>query len=151
MTAFSLPCPADGPLVSVRIGFTAALERDIRRAGRPVLSPLTLFALLDTGAEVSMIEQGLLTPFVREGMKLEAVVGINAPGLGGFTYCPQFMVRFQIVHPSASQRLDLTFAATELIERPLGAPAYQVLIGRDILSRCVFTLDGPAGEFTLTY
>jgi Retroviral aspartyl protease len=151
MTSFTLSCAADGPLVRVQVGFTSAYTQDLRRSSRPVLAPIELTALLDTGADVSVIEQGLLTPFVREGMKLEAIVAMNAPGLGGLGYYPQFMVGFRIVHPSGTRNLDFVEDATEFVERPLGVTAYQAFIGRDILSRCIFTFDGPANTFSLTY
>jgi hypothetical protein len=133
------------------VGFSAALTQSIRQSARPILAPIELTALLDTGADVSVIEHGLLTPFVREGMKLEAVIAMNPPALGGFGYFPQFMVGFRILHPSGTGSLDFVEDAIEFVERPIGASAYQALIGRDILDRCVFTMDGPASTFSLTY
>lgn len=148
---FTLPVSPAGPIVSVRVGFSRGRELAIRRSGRPVLAPIDLKALVDTGADVSMIEHGLLTPFVREGMDLKAFVNVNAPGLGGLALCPQFMAAVRICDPSGNPRQDFVRPAAELVERNLGTPDYQVLIGRDMLSRLVFQYDGPANEFTLTY
>jgi hypothetical protein len=151
MTSFSLPIGPPGPVVRIEVGFSRGRKLALQRARRPVLSPIPIDALLDTGADVSMIEQGLLTPFVREGMLLRGFVQVNAPGLGGLAISPQFLVGLQIVHPSGTRNSNLGLDAIELVERPLGATDYQALIGRDILARCQFLYDGPAGTFSLTY
>ena len=151
MRSFSLPVMVNGPLIRIEVGFPRPTELALRRAGRPVLTPLSLDALVDTGADASMVDHELLTPFVREGLHLRAMVHVNAPGLGGLSLAPQFVVGFRILHPSGNDRSDLVFHETEVIEHLLGAPGYQALIGRDILSRCIFTFDGPANTFTLTY
>jgi hypothetical protein len=151
MTTFSLPVTATGPIVRVRIGFSRGKELAIRRSGRAILTPIDVDALIDTGADVSMIESGLLTPFVREGMDLKAIVHVNAPGLGGLALCPQFLTGVRICHPTGNRQQDVLFPAAELVEYALGGPDYQVLIGRDILSRLVFQYDGPAATFSVTY
>ena len=98
-----------------------------------------------------MIDQGLLTPFVREGMELKAFVHVNAPGMGGLGLFPRFLCGMDILHPSGNRLQHFHLGAVELIERPLGSPDFRALIGRDILSRCVFTFDGPANTFSLGY
>jgi hypothetical protein len=151
VSSFSLPIQKDGAIVRIRVGFAQSTEITIRQAGRAVRPALDIAAMIDTGADVSMVDYGLLTPFVRENMPLVAFVNVNAPGLGGLSLRPQFLTGVRVCHPSGNVRDDLILPATELVEHTLGAPSYQVLIGRDILSLCVFTFDGPANTFTLTY
>ena len=93
----------------------------------------------------------LLTPFVRDGMELKAFVHVNAPGMGGLGLFPRFLCGVDILHPSGSQQQHFRLGAVELIERTLGSPDFQAIIGRDSLSRCVFTFDGPANTFSLSY
>jgi hypothetical protein len=107
--------------------------------------------LIDCGAEVSVIRQGLLTPYVREGMPLVAFVHVNAPALGGLNLRPQYLAGLRIEHPSGNPRLDFVIPAVEIVEHDLGAINYDVLIGRDILARCQFLYDGPANSFSLIY
>jgi hypothetical protein len=151
MKTISLPMNGSGPIVRVEVSFVRTTVTNLQRAGKPVLAPLALDALIDTGADASMIEYGLLTPFVQDGVELRAFVHVNAPGLGGLSLHPQFVVGFRVPHPSGVRTSDLSLPAVELIERPLGSSGFQVLIGRDILSRCVFEFDGPADTFTLSY
>lgn len=152
MSTHSLPVSAARPIVRVQVGFSRGRELAIRRAGRAVLAPLTLDGLIDTGADVSMIEHGFLTPFVREGMDLKGFVNVKAPGLGGLALRPQFLCGLRISHPSGNARDDLVIPAIEVVEHALGAPpGYQVLLGRDVLARCVLEYNGPANTFSLTY
>ena len=151
MRTFTSSIGVNGPIVRVEIGFPRPTELSLRRQGRPILAPLVLDALVDTGADTTIIDHGLLTPFVREAMSLHAIVYMNAPGVGGLCIRPQFVVGLRIPHPSGNYRFDLLLHETAVVEHTLGSPGYQVLIGRDILSRCVFTFDGPANSFTLTY
>ena len=151
MSSITLPLTTDGPIVQVRVGFARSTELAIRRAGLSVRNPLDLAALIDTGADVSMIDHGLLTPFVREQMPLAAFVHVNAPGLGGLALRPQFLTGIRVCNPSGNPRHDLAIPNTELVEHNLGSSGFQVLIGRDILSQIEFHHDGPAHRFTLTY
>jgi len=151
MTTFESLLAEDGPIDRVEVSFARATIAKLRRAGRPVLPPLELDALIDTGADTSLIEHGLLTQFVREGMELSAVVPVNAPGLGGFSWHPQFVAGLRVKHPTGPRSLDLVLPATELVERPFGPTGFQVLIGRDILAQCRFVYDGLAGTFSITY
>jgi hypothetical protein len=151
VTSFTLPDATAGPLVRVRVGFAQTTEFALRSAGLAVRSPIDVIGLIDTGADVSLIEHGLLTPFVRDQMPLLAFVNVHAPGLGGLSLRPQFLTGVRIGHPSGRPREDLVIPATELVEHSFGGMGYGVLIGRDILSYFVFQYDGPANTFTLTY
>src|SRR5947208_11459728 len=122
MRSFTLPISVNGPLVRVEVGFPRATELALRRAHKPVLSPLNLDALVDCGADASVIDYGLLTPFCREGMELHAVVYVNAPGLGGLVMVPQFVVGLRILHPSGNYRMNLVLHETEIVEHKLGSP-----------------------------
>lgn len=151
MSSFVQPISPAGPIVQISVGFSPGREAALRRLGRPVLSRIIFSAPLDTGADVSMIDQGRLTPFVRDGMELKAFVHVNAPGMGGLGLFPRFLCGLDILHPSGSRQQHFRLGAIELIERPLGSPDFQALIGRDILSRCVFNFDDPANRFSLSY
>lgn len=151
MTAFSLPIAPAGPIVRIEVGFSCGRRLALQRARRPVLNPISIDALIDTGADASMIEHGLLTPFVRDGMLLRGFVHVNAPGLGGLAVSPKFLVGLQIAHPSGNRQFNLVLDAIDLVERSLGATEYQALIGRDVLAHCQFLYDGPTNTFSLTY
>jgi hypothetical protein len=151
VSSITLPVAVDGPIVQIRVGFARSTELAIRRAGRPVRPPMDLAGLVDTGADVSIIEHGLLTHFVRDQMPLLAFVHVNAPGLGGLAIRPQFLTGLRVCHPSRNPRHDLVVANTELVEHSFGSSGFQVLIGRDILSQIELHYDGPANQFTLTY
>jgi hypothetical protein len=112
---------------------------------------MDLAGLVDTGADVSMIEHGRLNAFVRDQMPLLAFIQVHAPGLGGLAIRPQFLTGIGVCHLSGNPGHDLAVPNTELVEQSLGSSGFQVLIGRDILSQIELHYDGPANRFTLTY
>jgi hypothetical protein len=151
MTSFAAPLVREGAIVSVEYGLARPTALKVRKTGRAIMSPVATMALVDSGAEVSVIANGCLDRFVREGMPLVEFVHLNAPGLSGLQLRPQYMVGLRIKHPSGNSKIDFVVPAVDLVEQDLGMVDYQVLIGRDILSRCIFTFDGPANTFSLTY
>ncbi|MBO0696765.1 MAG: hypothetical protein J2P46_00085 [Zavarzinella sp.] len=151
MSSFTSPIVADGPIVAVQFGFAQPTVRTLRTSGRAVLQPESASALMDTGADVSMIGRDLLTPYVREGMPLVGFVHVNAPGLGGLNLRPRYLASLRVEHPTGSARLDFVIPSLDLVEHDFGSLSYEVLIGRDVLARCQFLYDGPANAFTLTY
>ena len=56
-----------------------------------------------------------------------------------------------LVHPSGDAGQDLVEPNMIILEVPLAAFGYQILIGRDLLDRCDFLYSGRRGRFTLAY
>ena len=61
--------------------------------------------------------------------------------------CRQFDVRIQIVHPLAIRR----FHSVPVLELPLIKKGYEAILGRDVLSECLFIYDGQSKQFTLSF
>jgi hypothetical protein len=78
-------------------------------------------------------------------------VTANLPGHGGLTVNALYDAGLTIVHPSGNPRDNLVVRDLTVLEVSLAALGYQVLIGRDVLARCRFLFNGPAGRFTLAY
>jgi hypothetical protein len=151
MHTLQVPIAADGALVDVRIGLSAADVQALRQAGRPVPAPVPGRALIDPGAEVSCVETRTLGPLAAAGLVAGRFVFGNLPAVSGVTLAPEYTVHLTIVHPSGQQRANLELRSQPLLELPLGVLGYQLLIGRDVLRRCLLVYDGPAERVTLGY
>ena len=139
---------AVGPRVQIRVGITAAEIADCRRRMMPVPRAVELTAILDTGAECSCIDRALARQL---GLPLAVLTLANAPGIGQSGASAQREAELAILHPSADTADELRFEGIELLELDLRSFGYQALIGRDILAKCEFHYNGPAGTFTLSY
>jgi hypothetical protein len=150
MPVISAPITADGIILDVTVSLTPADVRALQRAGGtiPVIPPLR--GLVDTGCDVSAVDEAQLTVLM-QGIRPVRFVLANVPAAGGVIPRAVYAVNLTIRHPSGSARANLVMSAQPVVDLALGLPAAQVLIGRDILSRCAKTYDGLGGQFTLSY
>jgi len=138
----------EGALVAVEIGLSRPEVQRLRNAARPIPAPVSLKALLDTGAECSCLDPAALRTLV---LPLTSIGWANISAVGGLAVTPGYDASLTIVHSSGDSRLDLVIGALSLVDVALASLGYEVLIGRDILGRCRFVYDGPGGRFRLRY
>ena len=132
---------ASGPTLQVSVGPSRELITNLTVLGQPVALPQTVEALIDTGAQTTVINPETVR---RLAIRPVGAVQINTPS----TIAPLLCNRYHInVYLSESFAVENIFA----IEAPMGGLPYQCLIGRDILRRASFFYNGNANEFTLTF
>ena len=127
---------AHGALIEIAIGWSAKDALKQQSLGRPIPAPRQATALLDTGAEVTCIDQGLSQALQ---LPLEGFAAANLPAMGGLTITTLLSASFTLIHPSGQRRANLTLRRIGVLELSLENLPFQALIGRDILSRCRFT------------
>jgi len=139
---------AEGALVDLRLGWGASAVQARRAALQPVPPAVEVRALLDTGAEVSCVDEALVGTL---GLAPDSLTLANLPIAGGLTFGYQYRADLTLMHPSGDPQLDLVLPDLLVVELPLGALGYQALIGRDVLDRCRFTYDGPRRRFRVAF
>jgi hypothetical protein len=106
-----------------------------------VAAPVAVSALIDTGAAVTVI-----TPETVRLLELRSVgaISVHTPTTIEPVLCRQFRVNLY---------LSAAFAIENIValEAPLSGQSFQCLIGRDVLSRGLFTYDGVHNRFALTF
>ncbi len=113
-------------------------------AGSTVKHPVT--ALIDSGASHTVISPSLIDRLELRGRhtSFAMVKTLNGPG----------REHIEEVHPVYRVSLHLPgirpVVTLEALETAIAHTASDILIGMDILHRCVFTLDGPKGAFSLS-
>ena len=111
-------------------------------------APIVVDALIDSGSDLSCVDPAAIRPLdlVQSGL-----LPTNSPGLIGLALSSQYSVSFTILDPTSLGPKSLHLADWTITELDLSLLGPQALIGRDLLSRCIFNYDGPANTFTLTY
>jgi hypothetical protein len=151
MHSISGPIEPEGALVDALIGLAAADVQALWTAGRAVPVPISVRALIDSGAEVTCVDPSVVAPLTAAGLQPGRYILTNMPAAGGLMAALEYTVSLELIHPSRAARANLhlrSHAAMELALRHLG---YQVLVGRDVLGRCLLVYDGPGKRFTLAY
>ena len=138
----------EGALVEVRLSWSAVQIRRLRQARRPVPPVIDAQALLDTGAEITCVDELLVQHL---SLPLAQVTLANVPMLGGLRASPHYHAGIALTHPSGDPSQGLALPNLIVLEMPLAGLGYQVLIGRDVLDRCDFLYSGRRQRFTVAY
>ena len=115
------------------------------RNGKPDPVPLVVpvKALIDTGAIASAIRPQLVEIW---GIQPTGIADVCTATSLRFP-CPEFPVR--LIIPVSEPEPEYVNLDITVIGAPLPDPDIDCLIGRDILSNCVFIYNGKADNFTL--
>ncbi len=134
-----------GPLLNVEISIPTALAQLYNQIKKPIPPPITGWALLDTGAYRTCVDNHTIQS-----------LGVSAVGLEP-TLTPAGK-KDQNTYPAhfkfPGTNIDLDFG--EVIGADLKGQTFNnqpiiALVGRDILSECVFIFNGKAGMYTLAH
>jgi hypothetical protein len=136
----------NGPIVSAFVSVSMPRRTALTTAGQPVPNAVRITGLLDTGASGTCIDPAVLTAL---GLTPTGTTLVLTPSTGA-TPVPaeQYDVSFVIPAPNGAPLFSQTLAVTA--SELLVAQGFHALIGRDILSQCVFVYNG-SGFFTLSY
>jgi Aspartyl protease len=138
-----------GPILSGYIGVSQARASALIAAGQAVPNPVQIRGLVDTGASGTCVDPSVLTTL---GLTPTGSITVNTPSTGSQPHvADQYDVSLMIpgslpTHPPLSIG-NLPVLCSEL----LAQQGFHALIGRDILSICLLSYNGPAGFFTLAY
>ncbi len=112
----------EGALVDIGVGLSDSSLQALRAASRPVPSPVTARALLDTGAEITCIDLSLVQAL---GLPLAGTTFANLPAHGGLTLGALYDISLTIVHPSGDPHDNLTVPNLSSLDLSLVHLGYQ--------------------------
>jgi hypothetical protein len=143
MPHFTVMIGSDGPVIdlTVSVGLT---WQQFAAHGTPVPSPTTVRALIDTGADLSVVHPQILQQLTA---RPTGSVRIRRPGAGmGYRLATLSDVQLSIggAGPAAH------WISTPVIGAPPSTPTVFALIGRDVLAHCTLYYNGPRGELNLS-
>lgn len=145
MPYLTIQASAGGAMVDLAIGVSVPRSLILKQENKTIPSVAQVRGLIDTGASCTAVDPGVLR-------SLELVptgrVPIRTPSTGNQAHeCDQYDIMLMILHPKLSLRLQ----TMPVIESHLVNQGFEVLIGRDVLERCLFVYDGVNHSFSLAY
>lgn len=135
-----------GPLLQFVIGVSAPRAKALQDAGQSVPKPIPITGLIDTGASCTSIEATILRQL---GIPSTGTTTVHTPSTqaGAPHVASLYDISLTLIHPLVTR----TFSALAVTESQLLHLGIQALIGRDILSACLFTYDGAGQNFCLGF
>jgi len=112
---------------------------------RAIPKEITVKALIDSGASVSILDDGLV-----EKMRLQVTGYCPITGFNSLesTRCPNYDVGYLFIdHENESELLRIEIG--QIVGQPISNERFDAIIGMDVLKHCVFTVNGPDDSFTL--
>jgi predicted aspartyl protease len=129
-----------GPVIQVSVMVEENIAKTLAQQGQQVPQPKTGWALIDTGASVTCIDE-------------QAAKDLNLPAIdvvpmasASHHQTQQNVYPVQILIPG----LRFNLQAPRAVGAALQAQGLLVLIGRDVLQMCTLFYNGPSGQITLS-
>jgi hypothetical protein len=145
MASLSGPIDKLGATVLVKVMQSPQRVEALKKQNMPFAGPIVVSALLDTGASCSCLDRRVIGIL---GLESRGSISILTPSTG-----PAYVERGQFDATLVlGEGQDHPLARTlPVIETDLGEHSFLALIGRDLLSSCILTFDGPANRFEITF
>jgi hypothetical protein len=145
---FTLTLDAPGPVVNAVVTVSDGRRQALEAAQQPIPTQQIVRALIDTGASHTSIDPTVLAAL---GLTPTGTIEIVTPSTGTGTHTADtYDVDFKIYASAEDIPLatsNLRVSACELFLKQ----GIHALIGRDILSRCVFIYTGSTNSFTVCF
>lgn len=135
-----------GPLVPLAVLLSTPRVNALKRAGLwTPTPPFHCTGLIDTGASSTVMDPEIVK---RLGLVATGTTPIITPSTGSTpVQCNQYDICLAFTNPKVHIQ-SLTMPA---IEAELAFQGFHVLIGRDVLEKCILTYNGPQGIFSLEF
>jgi hypothetical protein len=134
-----------GPVLQVEVCVPSDLEKLLSSQNQPIPQPVTGWALIDTGASRTAVEQSCIA-----SLGVQPIGAAKTGTAGGIREVGIYPARFRF----PGQGMDMEFSSTlgvDLKGQKVGGRDLLVLIGRDVLARGVLIYNGPSGGFTFCF
>lgn len=128
-----------GPLMDVALVIDEQIEQMLRQTKQPLPAPVRTIAMVDTGASISVVKQGLLSMLGISPTGVVPVSGVSSSGVPCYEYSVRLLLPQQGIVP------------VNVVEAPLNGQNIGMLIGRDVLQHAVLVYIGYANQFTLSF
>lgn len=138
---------AFGPIVDLTVWVGQDQAEEYLRLGQAVPPPMTIQALIDTGADCSAIDMAFANSI---GLGSDEVGAIQSSAQGAIAIeAPIYEVKFSFGSLKAATRPE--WHEIQAVGVSLIARGCLALIGRDLLSTSLLIYDGLKGELIVSY
>jgi len=143
-STIQIPAPqvllARGPVVQVALSLAQALGAQIVQRGGTLPPPQAGWALIDTGASATCIDDA-----IAQQMQLPVIDVVQVASAS-------HAATQQNVYPAHLEVLgaNVQIEVSRAVGAALASQGIIALIGRDVLRQCILHYNGPVGSFTLS-
>lgn len=135
-----------GPMIDVLLSVSNARRAALASANLPIPAPMSARALIDTGASCTCVDPSVIAHLA---LTPTGVVPMLTPSTGQTpVMCSQFDLQVGLLHAALTLTID-SVAVTE--SKLQHAQGFEMLLGRDILSKCVLVYHGDINLYTLSF
>lgn len=146
MPHFTLPISQDGLTVSVAVGIGPVGRTILQSSGQSLPTAIVTRGLLDQGSDITVVAPRLVTQ-----LGLLAQGRASTQGTTGSAAVKLFEASLKLMGLSVPGAPVLELPQWIVMEAPHALPNLEVLIGLDVLRRCLLVSDGPGLHFTLAF
>jgi hypothetical protein len=147
MPVITGPITQDGAVISILIGVSDIRRRRLHAAGFPVPAPTPVLAVIDTGSFTTGVRPELLQALDLRPLRRIPVLTPSTPPDRPHI-CDQYDIGLTLVAGGSQKHLPMIIAIGSVDFTEHGI---QALIGRDVLTHCVFSYFGPHATFELSF
>jgi predicted aspartyl protease len=134
-----------GPIFEFYVGVTEARRAALVAAGQPVPSWVKARLLIDSGASSTCLDPSIIQPL---GLTPTGSTSVQTPSTNGVPHqMMMYDVQLVVLHTLQSRFFD----ALAVMECGLASQGIDGLLGRDVLEKCVFIINGEEGSMTLCF
>lgn len=132
-----------GPILPIEIAIPSALSKLLASQNEDIPPPVSGIALIDTGATRSCVDTSVISKLGVNPIGITAL--ITASGQSQHHLYP---AKFNF--PAIKFEAEFSsIAGVNLSQQSIAGKQIIALIGRDLLSRCLFIYNGPKGSFSI--
>ena len=129
----------DGPRIAIEIGVPTVLAAFLARSGLPVPPPQRGFALVDTGASITAVDEDVVASL---GIQPIGQMKLSTPSQSRPAWLYAARLTCSTMPVPVQEVLDIVGCGLQ----PQG---FIALLGRNFLRKVVLVYDGPGGIFSL--
>jgi hypothetical protein len=146
MPQLTFPIGTTGLIVPVMIGLDGFTATNLHNAGQRIPPPIRARGILDTGADVTCVPLSIL-----QQLGIATVATRPAHAVSGGYQANMVEISLSVFDPNAPSGDIFTCSDLFAMELVQSIPDADVIVGRDAILQAQLFIDGPGGQFTLTW
>ena len=140
---------ARGPVINVDIEVTSDVEAALLAAGQAVPPPMTIKMMIDTGAQITVIEDAIANQLGVRAARYSSVVGVSQQVQPCAIY--RMIIALEMTDDAGKKRVVAVESEAAGVSSPAIPHQHVGLLGRDFLRDFRFIYEGDTGSFELIF